>query len=555
MGVLLTVGVIQLAQPYPGNGQTAPDAGAIQQQRQQQLERERRERLPAQVPELSGTQPPREPAPPSPSVLVTEYEFEGNTIFSQQDLRLVLRPFTNREMDLALLREATLAVAERYRAAGKMVHVYLPQQDITDGHVRIAILEAKLGEVLYEGDPAIRVRQNLIVGIVSRQLAPGDMIDTNKLDRALLLADDLPGVQVNGSVEAGEETGRTNVRLMAKSEPLVHGDVTIDNGGPRAVGSIRGLANFRLESPFRFGDRLTVNTMATEGSQYARAAYTVPVGRDGWRVGINGSWLAYRLVAPEFEALHAKGSMYTVGLEALYPLIRARNYNLQWLMNYDHRRFDNRALGVRQSEYRIDEGTMALSGNEFDDLLGTSGATFGSLGVVLGHLGQGERQPGENPDVNGSITKLTWYLSREQTIVSWMSLYGAFMGQKAFTPMDAAERFFLGGPQNLRAYPVFEAGGSTGWLTTGEVRGHLPWGVGITGFFDAGRVENPEAAGRSYMLKGGGLMVSWSAPKGVTLSGTWAHRLGDNLNPTSTGKDQDGSLHKNRFWFAVTYAF
>jgi hypothetical protein len=42
---------------------------------------------------------------------------------------------------------------------------------------------------------------------------------------------------------------------------------------------------------------------------------------------------------------------------------------------------------------------------------------------------------------------------------------------------------------------------------------------------------------------------------GPGLKATWAHRLGDNPNPTATGNDQDGSLLKNRFWLVATLAF
>ncbi|WP_181416545.1 ShlB/FhaC/HecB family hemolysin secretion/activation protein [Nitrospira lenta] len=535
--------------------QTVPDAGGLQQRRQQERDQERLEQLPSQTPSNTPARPLQEPAPPSATVRVSAYRFEGNTRLTAEELQAAVAPYIDRQMDLPLLREAAAAVADRYRNAGWVVQTYLPQQDITDGMVLIAIVEATLGQVSLDDPPPTRVEPEYVVGLIDRQLQPGQHLNSHALDRGLLLADDLPGVQVSGALEAGTEPSTTNVRVRTADEPIVHGDLSIDNSSPRATGSIQGLASLRLQSPFHRGDLITVNTMWSEGSQYGRVAYTLPLGRDGWRIGVNGSWLAYRLVTSEFAALDVKGNAYSLGVEASYPLVRTRDYNLYWKMTYDHRHFDNDAAHIRQSDYRINEGSAGLAGNWYENILGMPGATFGSLTLVQGYVDQGTRQLGENPHVEGTFTKLTWYAAHEQRVHPWVSLYGSFLGQKAFSAMDSAERLYIGGPQTVRAYPVYEAGGSTGWVTTGEVRGYLPWGFGLTGFFDAGHVSNQSSIGHSYTLKGGGVTLSWRSPLGLVVQGTWAHRLGDNPNPTAAGKDQDGSLDLNRFWFSASYLF
>lgn len=486
---------------------------------------------------------------------MTAYRFDGNTRLTESQLQTVVTPYVNRHMDLSTLKAVTAIVAEYYREKGWLVRVYLPEQDVTDGTVLIAIQEAILGSVTSDGTPPTRVTPERILNTIMRQAKPDEYLNTRALDRGLLLADDLPGVRVSGALEAGERSGQTNVRVTAADDPMLRGDLSIDNGGMRATGSIRGIGNLRIDSPLRRGDQLSLTTVFSEGSQYGGFSYLIPVGYDGWQVGLNASWLSYQLVAPEFSALGAEGDSQTAGLSGLYPLIRTRNYNVQWLLNYDYRRFQNYAVNIRQSEYQIHEGTMGLTGNWFDELLGTAGATFGSLSVVAGHVGQGDRQPGENSDVAGAFTKLRWYVGRQQQLLPGLSLYGAVTGQKGFSNLDAAERYYLGGPQSVRAYPVNEAGGSTGWLATGELRGQLPRGFGLTGFFDIGYVANAAAIGPSTTLKGGGVTLSWRNPLGLACDLTWAHRLGDNPNPTASGADQSGSFIRNRIWFSVSYTF
>jgi len=527
----------------------------LQQQPQQQIEQERRERLPSQTPSLVPESSPQESSPEAETVWVSDYRFEGNTLLSDAQLQSVVAPYVGRRAGLSVLREVAAAVSDRYRKAGWHVRAYLPQQDVSGGHILIALVEARVGEVLLDGDPPTRVSPEHVLGPIQRRLPADHFLSTTALDRGLLLADDLAGVRVAGALEAGAQPGQTNVRVTTADAPLVHGDVSVNNAGLRATGHTQGIANLRIDSPFHRGDRLSLTGMFSAGSQYGRVGYQRPVGYDGWQVGASASWLFYDLVVPEFESLNAMGHTQNIGLDALYPIIRARNYNVQWLLNYDYRRFSNDALDVRQSNYQIHEGTVGLTGNWFEEALGTPGATFGSFSVVAGTVDQGGRQVGENPAVAGSFTKIRWYMSRQQQLIPWLSLFGSFLGQKAFSTMDSAERFYLGGPQGLRAYPVNEASGSTGWLATAEVRGHLPWGFGLTGFFDAGHVDNPTTIGPSYTLKGGGFSISWHSSWGMALNATWAHRLGDNPHQTATGKDQDGSLIRDRFWLSASYAF
>ncbi|ULA65791.1 MAG: Peptide transporter [Nitrospira sp.] len=536
-------------------GQTIPDAGVLQQREQRQIEQERRESVPGQAPTPAPGTSPNEPAEGAVTVFVSGYRFEGNTLVPEEELRQVVASYADRQVDLVLLQRAAAVVAEHYRQRGWIVRTYLPQQDVTGGNILINIIEAMVGEVSLEGMPPTRVKPEHVLGMVREQLHSDEPLSTKALDRGLLLADDLVGVQSSGALAPGERLGQTNVLVTAKDDPPLQGDLIVNNGGQRATGAMQGIAEVRVESPFKRGDRLSLTGVFSEGSQYGRVGYTRPVGYDGWQIGVNASWLSYRLITPEFTALNVNGDAQSVGIGALYPLIRARNYNLQWLMNYDYRRFNNQALNVTRSNYRINEGTVGFAGNWFEELLGTSGATFGSLNLIVGEVGQGAHDVGENSGIAGTFSKIRWYVSRQQQMISGLSIFGAFTGQKAFSTMDSAEKFYLGGPQGLRAYPVNEASGSTGWLATGELRGSLPWGVGLAGFFDAGWVSNPANSGQSYSLKGGGLTLSWRAPLGITLDATWAHRLGDNPNPTATGQDQDGSLTRNRFWFSVHYAF
>ena len=541
-----------------GWAQTAPDAGSLLQQ----LERERRPALPPKA--LPSR--PAEPAALQPlqgaSVTVSSFLFVGNTLLSAGQLAPAVAEYLNRPLDFSQLQAASAAVAEIYRAAGWIVRAYLPQQDIVDGVVTIQIVEAVFGGVQLEGAPATRVSLTQIQRGIDAQQAVGAPLNADAIDRALLLADDLPGVAVSGSLREGTQASQTELVIKLADEPLLMGEGTLDNTGSRSTGAKRLSANLNFNSAFGLGDLLSANLIHTQGSDYLRLGGTLPVGAKGWRIGANASNMRYRLITEEFAALDSKGTSSTAGLEASYPLIRSRLQNLYFSASLDHKSFDNQANGVTSTNYQASSLSLSLSGNLFDKL-GGGGANSASLALTSGQLdlsgSPNQAADAASSQTDGSYRKLRYSVSRQQVITDEVSFYAALSGQWASKNLDSSEKFYLGGSSGVRAYPGSEAGGAAGQLLNLELRWRLPEGFNLTGFIDAGQVTvnaNNNFTGapalNDYSLKGAGLTLAWQGSSGLSLRATWARRIGDNPNPTATGNDQDGSLVSNRFWLTAS---
>ena len=541
-----------------GWAQTAPDAGSLLQQ----LERERRPALPP----TALPSRPAEPAALQPlqgaSVTVSSFRFVGNTLLSAGQLAPAVAEYLNRPLDFSQLQAASAAVAEIYRAAGWIVRAYLPQQDIVDAVVTIQIVEAVFGGVQLEGAPATRVSLTQIQRGIDAQQAVGAPLNADAIDRALLLADDLPGVAVSGSLREGTQASQTELVIKLADEPLLMGEGTLDNTGSRSTGAKRLSANLNFNSAFGLGDLLSANLIHTQGSDYLRLGGTLPVGAKGWRIGANASNMRYRLITEEFAALDSKGTSSTAGLEASYPLIRSRLQNLYFNASLDHKSFDNQANGVTSTNYQASSLSLSLSGNLFDKL-GGGGANSASLALTSGQLdlsgSPNQAADAASSQTDGSYRKLRYSVSRQQVITDEVSFYAALSGQWASKNLDSSEKFYLGGSSGVRAYPGSEAGGAAGQLLNLELRWRLPEGFNLTGFIDAGQVTvnaNNNFTGapalNDYSLKGAGLTLAWQGSSGLSLRATWARRIGDNPNPTATGNDQDGSLVSNRFWLTAS---
>lgn len=535
--------------------QVAPDAGTLQQQ----IDRERAQPLPRPA------TPPKPAAPGAlkpfgTSVTVKQFRFAGNTLISAERLARVVADYLGRPLDFADLQAAATAVANAYREAGWVVRAYLPQQEIVDGVVTIQVVEAVFGKLRTEGS-VTRITAPDVLRRFEVAQASGQPINTDNLDRALLLADDLPGVAVAGTLVPGAADKETDLAVKLADEPLVVGEANIDNTGSRATGEQRLTGNLNLNSPLGIGDLLGGNLIHTQGSDYVRLAYSLPVGADGWRVGINASRLDYRLVAAEFRNLAAKGTSSTVGLDASYPLVRSRLRNLFLSLAFDDKRFDNEANRATSSRYGIRSVSIGLTGNLFDTL-GGGGANSASLHWAHGDVSLGTLDASENATVRGGFDKLRYSLARQQVLTPDLSLFAMVSGQWASKNLDSSEKFYLGGANGVRAYPTSEAGGSDGQMLNLELRWKLPLGFTVTAFRDEGRItqfkENFAGADtpNTYALRGHGVSLAWEGPLGSTLKATWARRSGSNPNAdATTGRDQDGSLDRNRWWLSASLPF
>ena len=556
----LTCGFLLLC-PLLALAQQVPTAGSLLQQ----MEQRRNEALSA-VPQIVKT-----PAPPEmtvmtgPRVVVKSVRFVGNHLLSQTQLDAVVKGYLNRSLSFTEMQQAAVAVAQAYREAGWIVRAYLPRQEIADGILTIQIVEALFGGARLEGAPATRVGTERLLRQVESAQAKGQPLNAALVDRALLLLEDMPGVLATGSLQAGPDEGQSSLLLKLADKPLVSGELGADNGGGRATGPTRVIGTVSLASPGGFGDFASATLVHTQGSDYARLGYTVPVGYDGWRVGANTSWLRYKVITPETAALDAHGTSATQGLEASYPLIRARRQNLVLALNYDHKSFDNRASGLVTTRYRLGEVSAGLSGNLID-AFGGGGSTGASLTLVGGKLDL-DGSPNQDADAittrtAGNFSKLRYSLSRQQVLRSDLTALAALSGQYSSKNLDSGEKLYLGGSSGVRAYPSSEAGGSDGMMVNLELRKVFPANITLTGFYDWGKVtvnHDNRFVGAAVLndlsLRGAGIAMGWLAPAGVNLKATWARRIGDNPNPSATGQDQDGTLIQNRFWLQASLVF
>lgn len=550
----------------------APNAGSLLQE----IERDYLKPIPKAEPK-GVPKKIEEPPKVEQTILVKQFKFVGNKLITDEELQVAFKKHIGKKLTVPELQNVTADISQIYAARGYVAQGSLPRQDVTDGVITIQITEAKFGGVIFDSEQKKNLRRvspGVIEKFVGARQVLGQSINSNELDRALLIASDLPGVVLEGSLIAGENEGETQVLVKAEDKPFYVGDVSIDNQGSRSTGPVRKNANLSLYSPSGSGDLINLAGLSTQGSTYGRIAYSLPIGYEGMRVGVNASYMRYEIVTNDTQATKPKGDSQVMGLDFQYPLIRSQITNLYVNAAYDIKHFKNEYIGISgyetSSDYQVQVLSAGLSGNQYDDWFG-GGLLSGSFNLGMGKVDlAGSPASHILSDASGASTagtynRLRLNAARHQNVVGDLTLLISFSAQLASKNLDSSEKFYLGGPSGVRAYPNSEGGGSEGYSLSLELRQRLSDAFLASAFYDWGQVKqnknNAKADGTSistlnqFNLSGYGVSISWEGPYRSQLRAILARRVGSNPNPTATGNDQDGSLKLNRFWVTGSIPF
>jgi len=557
---LTSCGLLTLASGQ-ASAQLAPDAGSIMRETEQL-------RVP-QVPRLSPQAVPEAPVKPDPDALsfvVKRFDFTGVTLVPIAELRRVLKPWTDKEITFEDLQRALAAVTEFYQKEGWYVRPQLPAQDIVGGVVTINVIEGKLGQIVPEASEDMPLSEERVQKFLTARQQSGDPLSMDDLSRAVTVLNEQPGVSAQVALAPSEDAGASDVVVSTTRLPTLSGTLQADNWGAKSTGYYRVTGNANWNNPTGTGDQLQANVMGSEGTLYGRLAYNAPIGYDGWRANASFSALQYKLLG-EFATLNNKGWATTATLGLTYPLIRLASSNLTLSFSAANSEYVNEYSleGIKvDTKRRVTIGSVGISGDHADNWLG-GGFSLGALTLTSGYSNLAGTRANQIADRIGANTQGTFATlagngARLQKLSDKTSLWTSFSGQWASQNLDSSQKFSLGGPQGVRAYPVYEATGDQGWLGTVEARYDFYPGAQASLFYDMGWIQQFKSTSHvtellspnTYYLKGWGVGVSYNYNNLVSLKVTMASRIGGNpgANPV-TGLDGDGTNDRTRFWFNV----
>ena len=163
----------------------------------------------------------------SPHFAVRGYEIHGDTLLSIETLRSILAKYTGTNVSLAEITSAASDLQLAYRARGyPTVSVTLPQQQITNGLVKIRVFEGRLAEIevgknrYFSSNNVMRALPSLKTNIILNSA-----IFQAELDRANANQDR----QIYPEIRPGPETDTSSLFLMVKDRLPLHGKLELND--------------------------------------------------------------------------------------------------------------------------------------------------------------------------------------------------------------------------------------------------------------------------------------------------------------------------------------
>lgn len=168
---------------------------------------------------------------------IVRFQVEGNTLLTEQEVQRRVAPFIGRQRVYGDIQKALEALEQAYRSLGySTVQVYVPEQELVSGVVRLAVTESVIGKLVIAGNEQFS-EENIRMSLP--QLKEGRAPNARLLSENIQLANDNPAKQVEVTLGVGNAEGTVDARVKVSEEPIQKIYVTADNTGSGATGHIR----------------------------------------------------------------------------------------------------------------------------------------------------------------------------------------------------------------------------------------------------------------------------------------------------------------------------
>ncbi len=279
---------------------------------------------------------------------IVEYRVQGNTRLDGRVIEAAIYPYLGPERSLADADQARQKLEQAYKDAGFLtVYVDIPEQELTNGIVRLAVTEARIGSLRVTGSryyangwiraqlPEVAAGQVPLLASFNDELAA---FNARSSDRS-----------VTPVIRPGKEPGTAEMELKVADQLPLHGSATVTN--QQTIGTSY---DYRVSTDLRYSNlwqrdhavSLGYETAPQEPDQYQSlsAAYT-------WRP--DRSLTEFRLGVSRTETATVPATGFTVPGDGRSTIVRGSA---------------SRRLGGDSSSLG-QVGALALEYRDYDDRL------------------------------------------------------------------------------------------------------------------------------------------------------------------------------------------
>ncbi|MDR3491178.1 MAG: ShlB/FhaC/HecB family hemolysin secretion/activation protein [Gammaproteobacteria bacterium] len=439
--------------------------------------------------------------------VLTKVILEDNHIYSDAQLLPLYKDKLNKSITVVQLQSIVQSITNYYRNEGYILtRAILPPQHVTNGVVKIKVIEGYIYTAKVIGSPK---GSKPLVQEYGDHIAASRPLQLKVMEKYLLLANEIPGIQVKGVLEPSKEVkGASDLNLVTQAKTF-SGYMSFDNYGTLYIGPNQFSAGGEWDSIFRPGDSTQINLSQASRPQqmkFGQIMHNTPLGSNGSRFIVSANNAKTRpglALAPLF----VDGTANTMYGMIQYPLIRSRVQNLTLDGSFNY--IDSKTVFTQFSTILyVDHLRTIRLGGSFDRADPWKGANNAALHVETGIpvLGYTTESQGNAVIVKTSrqgasnhFVKMDMQLSRLQQFgATRFSLFTQLRGQFTNEPLLSAIQFSYGGAQQGlgRGYDPAEIIGDKGAAASVEARMNVTPGkfflqaIQFYVFYDAGVIFN-----------------------------------------------------------------
>ncbi len=168
---------------------------------------------------------------------IVRFQVVGNTLLPDAEVQRLVAPLTGTQRVYGDIQKALEALEGAYRAAGfSTVQVYVPEQELTIGIVRLDVIEGVLGKVVISGN---KYFDDGNVRAALPALKEGKAPNLREMSENIQLSNENPAKQVEVTLGVSEEEGKVDAKVAVTEEDPERIFATLDGTGTEATGRSR----------------------------------------------------------------------------------------------------------------------------------------------------------------------------------------------------------------------------------------------------------------------------------------------------------------------------
>ena len=410
----------------------------------------------------SGDEEKFNPPAYSKKIQVDQFVLIGNSLFDDEILLGEIADYVDTAITLDQIYQAADRIQQFYRAQGYLLtSVYVPAQKISSGTVRLEIIEGRLEGLQLEGELKSYKSKFLLSQLDDLKL--GEVITSPELEKEVLLLNDLPGLSARAVILPGSEYGTSTITIIA-DEDRSQSTIRLNNYGRVSLGEARIEAGWLYANPFFQGDQLNLSAIVSEDARllFVRADYDALINKSGTRVGIGASAFDYEVDTEELNlgGLDISGDGANLRLLVSHPLLRKQRNRLDFIAVYrrDETNEDINQI-IKTESIKVLDLTLQWQPTHANGSVSSAFFTFSSN---FENNSDGSKDDALKDKFTIDYSYHTLFAK------TWFALLRANL-VFASDPLPDVERYRLGGPNSVRAYPSAEAAGDEGELFSVDI--------------------------------------------------------------------------------------